>query len=417
MKRLFAILLSACLLAGCAALPGLSSSAATAETALPPSPTAAPQELAVYCPAGALPALLAYADAQGVALTQVDDPAAADLAVLDALPEDGGAYRDLLGDELLAAAASRAGVTEGPCFGLPLGRTLYAYWADTAALTALLGEGCAADLQSAGWEEWEALAETLTAWLAEPAETAVTLNGQTYTLPAEKPDACAALGGVFAAPVGCAPGYTSALLAAGETWNADTLTGPLNGVYSAVSLEWDNRAPDGSAALFTRGRLTDVLALLGADANRDLTPVPFKCELVSSDLSTEEYNLTGLLNYPVLTPAGYLAIPAGADAEGIKAAAGAILWLYGSGGGERALTETLCLVTPWDTAADTTLLGALQVAQVGSGILPGQALGGGVPEALAAAEAALQGSEKRTSAERRAYVAAVLAALGVEDAA
>ena len=38
--------------------------------------------------------------------------------------------------------------------------------------------------------------------------------------------------------------------------------------------------------------------------------IPFKCNLEESDLSTEEYNLTGLLNYPVLADAGYLTLRA-----------------------------------------------------------------------------------------------------------
>ncbi|MGN0984609.1 MAG: hypothetical protein ACI4OI_07175 [Gemmiger sp.] len=409
MKRIIAFLLTGCLLAGCAAF----GDGEPVQNAVVPAPTAAPQELAVWCDAATLPALQAYADAQNVALTQVEDPAAADLAVLDALPTSGEDYRDLMQDDLLAAAASRAAVTEGTCLGLPLGRTLYAYWADNGVLTALLGEGAAADLQSASWEEWEALADTLTDWLADPAETGLTLNGHAYTLPAGRPAGCEALGGVFAAPQDCGPGYTAALLAAGAERSADTLTGPLNGVYSAVALEWDHLAPDGTAALFTRGKLTDALAAAGPQA--DLVPVPFKCELVESDLSTEEYNLTGLMNYPVLAPAGYLAIPAAADEAGVKAAAGAILWLYGSAGGESALTETLCLVTPWDTASDATPAGARQVAQVGSGILPGVALEEPVCAALAQAEAALRGQSTRGSSERKTYVAGVLAALGVAE--
>lgn len=409
MKRIIAFLLAGCLLAGCSAFGG----GDPVQSAVVPAPTAAPQELAVWCDAGTLPALQAYADAQNVTLIQVEDPAAADLAVLDALPAPDGGYRDLMQDALLAAAASRAAVTEGPCLGLPLGRTLYAYWADDGILTALLGEGYTADLQSASWEEWEALADTLTGWLADPAETGLTLNGNSYTLPAALPAGCEALGGVFAAPQDCGPGYTAALLAAGAERTEGTLSGPLNGVYSAVALEWDHLAPDGAAALFTRGKLTDVLAAAGREA--DLVPVPFKCELVESDLSTEEYNLAGLMNYPVLAPAGYLAIPAAAEEAGVKAAASAILWLYGSAGGESALTDTLCLVTPWDTASDSTPAGARQVAQVGSGILPGVALEESVCAALTQAEAALQGKSTRGSSERKVYVAGVLAALGVAE--
>ena len=48
-----------------------------------------------------------------------------------------------------------------------------------------------------------------------------------------------------------------------------------------------------------------------------------------------------------------------------------MLWLYSSGDGEKALTNTLGVITPWNTASDTTTLGAMQVEQVNTAILPG----------------------------------------------
>src|SRR5699024_5412876 len=86
-----------------------------------------------------------------------------------------------------------------------------------------------------------------------------------------------------------------------------------------------------------------------------------------------EYNLTGLLNYPVLAQAGTLTVNAAAGEDARKAAEGAMLWLYSSGEGEAALTETLGVITPWNTAYDGTALGAMQVQQASTGILPGAA--------------------------------------------
>jgi len=40
--------------------------------------------------------------------------------------------------------------------------------------------------REASYDEWEALVLALDAWIAEPAETEVTLNGETYMLAAEK---------------------------------------------------------------------------------------------------------------------------------------------------------------------------------------------------------------------------------------
>ena len=65
-------------------------------------------------------------------------------------------------DTLLAAAAARAGITEN-ANALPLGRSLYGYWARADVLNALLGDGAAAALQTANWEEWSDFVETLSA--------------------------------------------------------------------------------------------------------------------------------------------------------------------------------------------------------------------------------------------------------------
>ena len=337
-----ALALPALLLAGCAAaLPA--ENTATIETAA----AAAPQTLKVYTSASLAPAAQAYAEAQGVALTLTDEAASADLLLTDHAP--GGSLLDVTSDTLLAAAAARAGITEN-ANALPLGRSLYGYWARADVLNALLGDGAAAALQTANWEEWSDFVETLSAWMAEPKATTVTLSGADYTLPDARPGSLTATG-VFAAPLDRASGYTAALLAADGTYTADALTGPLNGVYSAVTLEWDHMAADGGEGIFRRAKLTDLLAEYGADTCNGLVLVPFKCQLDDSDLTAEDYNAEGLLNYPVLADVGSIAINAGTSADGLKAAKSAALWLYSNGAGEDALTETLGVVTPWNTAA------------------------------------------------------------------
>ena len=54
------------------------------------------------------------------------------------------------------------------------------------------------------------------------------------------------------------------------------------------------------------------------------------------------------------------------------------------------------VVTPWNTAAGTTAVTAMQVQQVGTGILPGVALDTAAADALTANELTLQDSEKHT---------------------
>ena len=104
-KTAAALALPALLLAGCsladvqaAVLPA--ENTATIETA----PTATPQSLTVYASASLAPAARAYADAQGVALTETDDAGAADLLLVDHAP--GGSLLDVTSDTLLAAAAA-----------------------------------------------------------------------------------------------------------------------------------------------------------------------------------------------------------------------------------------------------------------------------------------------------------------------
>ena len=171
------------------------------------------------------------------------------------------------------------------------------------------------------------------------------------------------------------------------------------------------RVPAGDAELV----LFNVhLSAYGADACQDLVLIPFKTNLEDSDLTTEEYNLTGLLDYPILANAGCFALQDTGDAAALKSAESAVLWLYSSGDGEKALTNTLGVITPWNTASDTTTLGAMQVEQVNTAILPGIDLPtAAAAQALTANEEALQGGT-RGKAERTAFTQAALAALGAE---
>lgn len=436
MKRLLATLLAAACLAGCSAQESSSQGAA-----LPAAPAAETHSLTVYCdlPEGSAgrTALNAYAESQSVAVELVSGEeglASADLALLSAPPASAEGWTDLTGDIMLAAAASRAGLpAEGQegVTALPMGRTLYAYWADSNVLTALLGEDCVTDLQNASWTEWSAFADKITAWIASPAETSLTLNGETYTLPAEKPEAAAGLEGVFAMSGGDESAYlggalfTNVLLAAGSEYTDQTLTGPLNGLYSAIVLEAEHTAGDGAQsmqdaasalgggkALMYRGLLSDIVSVMGSDAAQTLVPLPVKCQLEDSDITNEEYNLSGLMNYPTLACAGYLAVPDNGSADREEAAS-AILWLYGSGDGNTRLTDELYLVTPWNTASDSTTLGALQVQLVSTGILPEVVLTSTQCADLAKAGADVVAAASRTTATRTAFVQAVLAGLGL----
>lgn len=428
MKRIAALLTAACLLAGCSAGGQTGTPAALAQA--PAAPAA--QTLRVSCdapdPSALRTALTRYGEDQGVAIEWVDDAASADLALLSGLP-DGDGWQNLADQPLLAAAAERAGYdTSGGVTALPLGRSLYAYWANGDLLTALLGDTGLADLQNASWNEWKNFVLSVSGWLVAPTTIPMTLNGNSYSMPQDRPEAAANLEGVFAIGGGDAvaawggPLYTSALLAAGSQHTEATLSGPLGGIYNALTLELTNTAAsttqtqaeaaaavaDGKA-LFVRASLADLTAQLGVDAVQKLVPVPVKCYYVSGDLSSQEYNLTGLMNYPTLACAGYLAIPSGS--ANVEGAVSAILWLYSSG--SSVLTDELLLLTPWNTASDTTTLGALQIQVVSTGILPESALTVSQNQTLAAAGRKLADTDPASYSEwvRSVFADSALSAL------
>ena len=167
-------------------------------------PTAAPQSLTVnglLNTSAAVGALELYAQAQNVTLQNSFETETADLVILDAPPQDDGTWKNLAENELLAAAAQRAGLdTESTVTALPVGQSLYAYWADNRVLTELLQSDAALDdLRAATWEEWFDFVTAVTHWCAEPGAVQVTLNGNAYTLPAERRETLANLNGVFAA--------------------------------------------------------------------------------------------------------------------------------------------------------------------------------------------------------------------------
>ena len=169
-----------------------------------------------------------------------------------------GAVWGFRGREELAAAAQRAGLdTESTVTALPVGQSLYAYWADNRVLTELLQSDAALDdLRAATWEEWFDFVTAVTHWCAEPGAVQVTLNGNVYTLPAERRETLANLNGVFAAQGPEVSGnsgdggvaentpalYTTALLAAGEPLTEENLTGPLNALEQELRLEDANSA-------------------------------------------------------------------------------------------------------------------------------------------------------------------------------
>ena len=166
----------------------------------------------------------------------------------------------------------------------------------------------------------------------------VTLNGNVYTLPAERRETLANLNGVFAAQGPEVSGnsgdggvaentpalYTTALLAAGEPLTEENLTGPLNALEQELRLEDANSAWQAGIAdlwtskylfqqgnaLFYRGYLADLISDSGAalsSAQKDaLVWLPIKNNLTEADIANQRFNLAGLMNYPILANPGWL---------------------------------------------------------------------------------------------------------------
>ena len=324
-------------------------------------------------------------------------------------------------------------------------------------LTELLQSDAALDdLRAATWEEWFDFVTAVTHWCAEPGAVQVTLNGNVYTLPAERRETLANLNGVFAAQEPEVSGnsgdggvaentpalYTTALLAAGEPLTEENLTGPLNALEQELRLEDANSAWQAGIAdlwtskylfqqgnaLFYRGYLADLISDSGAalsSAQKDaLVWLPIKNNLTEADIANQRFNLAGLMNYPILANRAWLAIPADADEESARAAAAAILWLYTSKAGESALIDTLDLITPWGTGSNQNAAAAMQAAQVTAGILPGAALDQIQAAALQQAQRGLyyeaDGITQRDGLwdedAAAAWRSAVMAALGAESA-
>lgn len=430
MKRLFCLLLAvSLLLCGCGSLQLLpeGGSQTTGESAVSAAQAAEPaqeQVLNVYyerANEAAARALDAYAAAQGVTVNPVGSREEAGLAVLTSAPGEEAAYWELSADPLLAAAGARAGL-EGGFTALPLGKTLYGYWADLSVLQAVLGEGFdPAALRTATWKEWESFCAALQSWIETPKAAKVTLGGTVYTLAAAKEGAAAELTEVFAVPEGAYSGtaFSSTLVAADWQLDAGVLTGPLNGLAGCFALEAANSRQPGTGtpgmaldgeAVFYRGRLSDFTAAFSAEQCQNLALVPQKCYFTDDDLATADYNVAGLTNYPVVSVAGRLAIPAEADEQAARAGAGFILWLYTSEAGEQVLTDGLNLVTPWNTASDATALGAMLVDTLATGVVPGVELSDGQNAALDR----LAGAMQDPPLNKKAWVAGALEALGAE---
>lgn len=375
MKRLSALCLTACLLTGCTAgpfqltppQPGAQSGQAAAPAATEPPA----RVLEVYDPQGTMEkALQVYGQDQGVTVTARETPQDASLAITPEQP-DGETSVDMAaqGGLVQVMAGLAAGGGEH-CYGLPLGEYPYGYLANAAVLRELLtpADTAVEALQKASGEEWTALITALTAWLAQPAETTVTLNGGEYILPAQKTPQLELLQGVFtvagqdqfAGPV-LAPVlgtcYKTAEEAAAGGRTQEELTGALNSLWSLLEQESSSMAgPDGplkrgentqmltreqacntyttGAALFYRASCREVL---GNDAQSVVIPLKFSFD--ETDLHGG-YSLQELAGQPVMVQSGWITIPAGAENEsGTREAEAFLLWLYASEKGRELLPK------------------------------------------------------------------------------
>lgn len=416
MKRLLTILLAAALLAGCGGRLRLLPDGGQAPASSPvPQATETPDRvLTVWDESGALSEALAlYSESQGVRVEPAADAASAALAVSAAQPAaDSALDLSQQGELVQGMAGALTGGQEG-CFGLPLANAAYGYLASAARLRALLGaEFDPADLQKASAAEWRDFVDALNGWLEQPAETGLALNGKEYALPAEKPAELAALEAVFAvaaddrfagpvlAPVLGTCYKTAEEAAAGGRTDAQ-LTGALNSLWTLLTDEAGSLAgagEDGAApgraeaqaafaerkALFFRAST----AQSGLSAE-DTVVVPLKFTFDDTDLHGG-FSLEELTGMPVVKSGGWVYLPAAADENGRAEACAFLLWLYASEAGRQLM----------DGGSGAEGLPDLSAA------LSAEAM-----EAIDAAGNELAALTQFTTAGRRAFTSAVLAAL------
>lgn len=416
MKRLLTILLAAALLAGCGGRLRLlpDGGQAPASSAVPQATEAPDRVLTVWDESGALSEALAlYSESQGVRVEPAADAASAALAVSAAQPAaDSALDLSQQGELVQGMAGALTGGQEG-CFGLPLANAAYGYLASAARLRALLGaEFDPADLQKASAAEWRDFVDALNGWLEQPAEAGLTLNGKEYALPAEKPAELAALEAVFAvaaddrfagpvlAPVLGTCYKTAEEAAAGGRTDAQ-LTGALNSLWTLLTDEAGSLAGAGEGgaapgraeaqAAFAEGKALFFRASTAQSglSAEDTVVVPLKFTFDDTDLhggfSPEE--LTGM---PVVKSGGWVYLPAAADENGRAEACAFLLWLYASEAGRQLM----------DGGSGAEGLPDLSAA------LSAETL-----EAIDAAGNELAALTQFTTAGRRAFTSAVLAAL------
>ena len=416
MKRLLTILLAAALLAGCGGRLRLLPDGGQAPASSPvPQATEAPDRvLTVWDESGALSEALAlYSESQGVRVEPAADAASAALAVSAAQPAaDSALDLSQQGELVQGMAGALTGGQEG-CFGLPLANAAYGYLASAARLRALLGaEFDPADLQKASAAEWRDFVDALNGWLEQPAETGMTLNGKEYALPAEKPAELAALEVVFAvaaddrfagpvlAPVLGTCYKTAEEAAAGGRTDAQ-LTGALNSLWTLLTDEAGSLAgagEDGAApgraeaqVAFAEGKALFFRASTAQSglSAEDTVVVPLKFTFDDTDLHGG-FSLEELTGMPVVKSGGWVYLPAAADENGRAEACAFLLWLYASEAGRQLM----------DGGSGAEGLPDLSAA------LSAEAM-----EAIDAAGNELAALTQFTTAGRRAFTSAVLAAL------
>lgn len=416
MKRLLTILLAAALLAGCGGRLRLLPDGGQAPASSPvPQATEAPDRvLTVWDESGALSEALAlYSESQGVRVEPAADAASAALAVSAAQPAaDSALDLSQQGELVQGMAGALTGGQEG-CFGLPLANSAYGYLASAARLRALLGaEFDPADLQKASAAEWRDFVDALNGWLEQPAETDLTLNGKEYALPGEKPAELAALEAVFAvaaddrfagpvlAPVLGTCYKTAEEAAAGGRTDAQ-LTGALNSLWTLLTDEagslagaGENGAAPGRAeaqAAFAEGKALFFRASTAQSglSAEDTVVVPLKFTFDDTDLHGG-FSLEELTGMPVVKSGGWVYLPAAADENGRAEACAFLLWLYASEAGRQLM----------DGGSGAEGLPDLSAA-----------LSAETMEAIDAAGNELAALTQFTTAGRRAFTSAVLAAL------
>lgn len=282
-------------------------------------------------------------------------------------------------------------------YGIPYNVEGYGYVVDTAMLGDLFGADKAADViaafKAASYDEFEAMVDTLDAYIKQGTAGSVTLNGQSFELAAEKTGKAANLEAVFSVAgsekwtygdhfvniaVDCVfPDVASAVDATDE--QLDELFGPMVAYAKALDVKTSHavspRGPefvnsttnnyDAAVANFANGKTIFMkqgnwcytnFEKANPEIVATLTFLPIKMPFAAEDIKVDGLSVEDMnSSIPVFAP-NYYVLNKQVSATELEEAQKFLVWLNTTPEGQKFVTEDMAFI-PYNADPATTTLG------------------------------------------------------------